>query len=206
MFKRLVAITALAVGTAAFAHADSINGFFAVDGTDAFTPPPGTLTFQPGATVEGPIGGTFATYLTDGNPVTFASSAIPYAEGNNIPGVSIPIFSTKQNGETFLFTVSSFNAMFETGGAVGCLAGNTCLLITGDGTFSGVGVVNYDPTPGVFEFESSYVPGQTIGQVTTFAAQASATPLPSVPEPASLALFGTGLVGIVGIARRKLRV
>ena len=102
MLKKLIVVSALAISTAAIAHADSINGFFAVNGTDAFTAPPGTITFQPGATVEGPIGGTFATYLTDGNPVTFASGAIPYAEGNNVPGVSIPIFSTKQNGEKFI--------------------------------------------------------------------------------------------------------
>jgi hypothetical protein len=204
MIKRLVILTALAIGSAAVAHADSISGFFAANGTDSFTAPSptGSLTFQPGATVQGPAGGTFGLYLTAGNPITFASGPIPYVQGNNVPP-SIPIFSTTEGGETFSFTISTFSALFESGGVPGCLKGDTCLLITGMGTFTGTGTVDYTPTPGVFQFTSSYVPGQTVGQITTFAAQASATP--TVPEPASLAFFGTGLIGLVGIARRKLR-
>ena len=47
MFKRLVALTALAVCSPAFAHADSINGFFAVNGTDAFTAHPEPFNLHP---------------------------------------------------------------------------------------------------------------------------------------------------------------
>jgi PEP-CTERM motif len=205
MLKRLAVLAAaLAVSSAAVAHADSISGFFSATGTDSFTS--SSISFAPGTSVvAGAIGGTFATYLTDGNPITFLSGSLPYTQGANIPpgGIPIQLFSTTEAGETFAFDINGYTANF--GAIPGCSSGSTCLSVTGTGFFTGTGTVNYTESPATFTFTSQYPPNQTIGTLTSFSASASAVPS-AVPEPASLALFGTGLVGIVSIARRRFSV
>ena len=206
-FRNLAIFSALLLGGLSAAHADQINGFFSAFGNDSFTS--SEITFTPGtSTVEPGIGGNFATYLTAGNPITFLAIAggLPYSPGAHTAPPGLPaFFTTSEGGETFQFFLTSYDADYfvSTSSSSGCTSGDTCLLVTGNGFFTGTGAVNYTDTPAVFQFDSSYAVGQSVGTVTSFAAQASATP---VPEPATLALFGTGLLGIVGAARRKLKV
>ncbi|MDQ2832925.1 MAG: PEP-CTERM sorting domain-containing protein [Acidobacteriota bacterium] len=218
MIKHLVVLSALAIGSIAVAHADTITGGFATGGgSDSFTS--STITFNSGSAVTtGSATGSFAPYLTGGQAINYfpafpAGTPLPYTQGQNVvpAGLSpLTLFSVTGNNETFSFILQDYNALYTTN-TPGCMtavpsSSATCLSVSGDGYFEGTGAVTFDNTPAAFQFTSQYTtPGQTIGNITSFSASAEAIPS-AVPEPASLALFGTGMLGIVGFARRKFNV
>jgi len=181
--KNIALITLLVIGSASVARADSI---ISINGSDSYTST--TLTLNSPGNVQGISTGIFSAF-GDCTGCVFLNST-PFNFTTPISGGPVEIFAVNEGGQNVTVYLNSIDPVNSGIGAGGNLTimGHATIVFNGD--FADELLGNLDLTS-----QGENEPGVTFSASATVA-----------PEPASLALFGTGLIGIVGIARRKFSV
>jgi len=212
MFRRVISTGALAAalvgGQAIAAYADQITGSFGVTGIyNPYSCTGGVCTQVVGSNlstataidvtniagtttpaVAGPVTvgdsqGQFLAVLPNGTLGTMADFSFTGTDGGGFPlppltGWEIfPNVTVDLTNFTFVNTTASFIT----------LSANVLFHVAG-----------FDNTPGTVNFTAT-----VNGASFTFAAAESATPVPTIPEPSSMMLFGTGLFGLGSAIRRR---
>ncbi len=169
------------IGQGGFATIDLATGLDFTDPNDAGTPTPGVAGIL--GAVIGSGSGSFAGISCSGDCGTMSDilDFSSFAPMND--------FYTTTAGVSF--DLASLDNITRIPDAPGQLA---TLIIGGSGTLNYAG---FDPTPGIFTLTTQG------GNITTFSASTVAGTVTSTPEPISMAMLGSGLLGLGMLRRRR---
>lgn len=189
-FAKFAVLGAVLAASAPFASATPITGQLSLIGPNSYTAT--NITFGVGnSMIAGAITGTsFTPFFTDGQIVTMTNFAI---DGSFVPTT---VFSVTENSVTLTYFLQTLTTTFSNAGISGGFPGDLTLIGTGFFTETG-----FSDTAATFNLTSQV--GQNAGTGVTFS-ETSFAPAPTVPEPSSIALLGSGLVGAALFMRRKL--